>query len=97
MYNIHCINTDRALHRGLSKYLTAPGTHVRPTLIKHNRPLGRRGNLFSLQLRSILQENRAFSVPSIKYINQKLDKALKWEQKNPVFPFLKLNRRNRWF
>ena len=38
-----------ALHRGLSKYLTAQDTHGTPTLTKHNRSLARLGYLLSLK------------------------------------------------
>ena len=55
-----------ALHRGLSKYLTAQDTHITPTIIKQNRTLARLGNLLSLQPQSTIQINRAFYVPSFE-------------------------------
>ena len=55
-----------AVHRGLSKYLTAQDTCDTPTITKHNRTLVRLGNLLSLKPRSTIKVNRVFSVPSIE-------------------------------
>ena len=54
------------LLRGPSKYLTPQDTHITPTLTKHHKTSARLVKLFSLQPRSIIQLDRAFSVPSIE-------------------------------
>ena len=65
--NIHPIGIvfphSTALHRGLSKYLTAQDTRDTPTITKHNRTLVRLGNLLSLQPRSTIKLYWVFFCP----------------------------------
>ena len=49
-----------ALHRGLSKYLTAQDTYFSPISSKHNRTMSSHGSLLSLQSWSTIQVNRFF-------------------------------------
>ena len=59
----HVYSHGTALHRGLSKYLTAQDTRGTPTLTKQNRTPARIGNLLSLQPGSTLKVERVFFCP----------------------------------
>ena len=84
---VQCQPVCTALHRSLSKYLTAQDTRGTPTLTKRKRILARFGNLLYLQPRFIINVN-CFFPPRTEKINQKLDIVLNWYLKLTIFPFL---------
>ena len=87
-----CCSGFTALHRSLSKYLTATDTRGSPTLTKHNRTLARLGNLLYLQPRSTIEVNRVFlSLVLSKFIKKLYSSEVVNKFFSLYFPKTKLN------
>ena len=86
-----------ALHRSLSKYLTAQDTCDTPTLTKHNKILARLDNLLYLQPQSTIKVNRvSWSLLLCKLKKKKTKYSSELVNKIFSFPFPEPNRITQW-
>ena len=81
-----------ALHRGLSKYLTAQDTRFNSTQFKHNKTMSSLGTLLSLRTWSTMQVNTAFlSLLRSKFSQKTRESFRQGNEFFPFYPFLRPN------